>query len=266
MNDTLKLLTLNIQNPSIERAEKIVDWIRNRREDVFILTETKNSKGCQYISKYFKSLIRDLFNEEVKYYTHFPKPVENNYGVMLISKYRLVLDWSPFLENNSFYGRFLNLQVIFENKPLHLLGLYVPSRDQSEIKIERKKSFLTQVKAAIKNKRFKNDVICGDLNIVSKTHIPYYNFFQNWEYDFYDGLLNNDYLDVYDYFNKNIKEYSWVGRTNNGYRYDYFFVRKEFLKYCKNCYFDHTTRLTGLTDHSAIILELKKQNIGDDIK
>lgn len=99
-------------------------------------------------------------------------------------------------------------------------------------------------------------IVCGDLNIISKTHIPYYKFFQNWEYDFYDHLINNEFIDAYSYFNLNKKEYSWVGRTNNGYRYDYFFVAKRILGSCIHCYFDHSTRYTKLSDHSAIILEI----------
>ena len=46
MSDIVKIMTMNIGNPSIQRAQKQIEWIQNRTEDIFILTETKNSAGC----------------------------------------------------------------------------------------------------------------------------------------------------------------------------------------------------------------------------
>lgn len=41
----LSLLTLNIANPSPERAERQLSWLAARDEDVLVLTETKDSAG-----------------------------------------------------------------------------------------------------------------------------------------------------------------------------------------------------------------------------
>lgn len=43
----LSLLTLNIANPSPERAERQLGWLAARDEDVLVLTETKDSAGCR---------------------------------------------------------------------------------------------------------------------------------------------------------------------------------------------------------------------------
>ena len=43
---TLRLLALNIANPSPTRAQRQLAWLRERPEDVLVLSETKNSKGC----------------------------------------------------------------------------------------------------------------------------------------------------------------------------------------------------------------------------
>ena len=43
---TLRLLALNIANPSPTRAQLQLAWLRERPEDVLVLSETKNSKGC----------------------------------------------------------------------------------------------------------------------------------------------------------------------------------------------------------------------------
>ena len=39
---TLRLLALNIANPSPTRAQRQVAWLRERPEDVLVLSETKN--------------------------------------------------------------------------------------------------------------------------------------------------------------------------------------------------------------------------------
>ena len=36
----LKVMTLNIGNPSLQRVQKQIDWLETRDEDVFVLTET----------------------------------------------------------------------------------------------------------------------------------------------------------------------------------------------------------------------------------
>ena len=49
----LKVMTLNIGNPSLQRVQKQIDWLETRDEDVFVLTETKLSQGCLYLEEYF---------------------------------------------------------------------------------------------------------------------------------------------------------------------------------------------------------------------
>lgn len=76
----ISLFCRNIGNPSIERAKKQVNWLKNRPESFFILTETKNSAGCLFIKNYF---------QEMGYYAVFPNIEGKEYGTMLISKYPL---------------------------------------------------------------------------------------------------------------------------------------------------------------------------------
>lgn len=155
----MKILTLNIENPSIERVNRIIRWIEHRSEDVFIFTETKNSRGCNKLETYFRLTIGDLFFRGPKYYVLFPKPIDNNYGVMCISKYPIELESTPFFENSPFYSRYLNFRMEFSENIIRILGLYVPSRNQTEEKILRKQSFLTQVIEEINKEKNNIDVI-----------------------------------------------------------------------------------------------------------
>ncbi len=253
----LKVLTLNIGNPSLERAHKQVKWLEQRDEDVFVLTETKNSEGCHFIEDYFNNYGYNLlsFNSSIQYYVYFPQSTTNDLGVMIISKIPFMRTYSIFRKDDKYYSRFAACEINYESQVINIIGLYVPSRDSSIEKITRKKDFCIAVANYLKNTPHNNQIICGDFNILSKNHIPHYSNFLNWEYRFYDLIIELGYIDSYTYCNENINDYSWVGRTNDGYRYDYFFVSNS-LK-IKQCYFIHETReATRITDHSAVFLSL----------
>ena len=41
MGELLKVMTLNIGNPSLKRAKRQIEWLERQDDDVFVLTETK---------------------------------------------------------------------------------------------------------------------------------------------------------------------------------------------------------------------------------
>jgi len=49
------LLCWNIANPSEERAGKQAPWLLRRPEDVLVLTEAKQSKGCVLLERYLQA-------------------------------------------------------------------------------------------------------------------------------------------------------------------------------------------------------------------
>ncbi|PJE69689.1 MAG: hypothetical protein COU98_00750, partial [Candidatus Staskawiczbacteria bacterium CG10_big_fil_rev_8_21_14_0_10_38_10] len=116
------LFCWNIANPSEERAVKQGEWLRKRSESVFVLTETKNSKGCLFLEKYFRAY---GFN------VAFSKPKGKEYGVMIISKHPL--QESDFSNSINFLkARIAATKINFSGKVLEVIGTYVPSRDVSQ--------------------------------------------------------------------------------------------------------------------------------------
>jgi len=258
MNENIKIMTLNIGNPSEKRVKNQIRWIESREEDVFILTETKNSVGCNYLEMYFSSYINDLFHLSLNsnYYISFPKSSTNDLGVMCLSKFPIENAHSFFSQQSRFYSRLLHTEIQIASHKLNVTGVYVPSRDISIEKIERKKGFLDELTKFVSESHGIPAIICGDFNILDRNHIPKYKNFMNWEYEFYDKLIDHGYIDAYRFCHPNKHEYSWVGRTNDGYRYDYCFISREITDMIVDCYFVHDTRELGLTDHSAVVLEL----------
>lgn len=256
--ESIKLLSLNIGNPSLTRAVRQCEWLSKRDEDVFVLTETKNSQGCSFIEDFFLNQCHTLFDQDskIEYDVRFPRSVTGDLGVMIICKHRIV-DTRYIFENNSiYYSRQLESSVQYNNMALNIMGLYVPSRDRTEKKIQRKKNFIDDIIKNINTSAKSTSIIMGDLNILDQKHFPHYSTFYKWEYDFYDDIIKCGYKDAYRLCNPTTNDYSWIGRTGDGYRYDYCFVSDDLIQNVISCSFDHETRNLKLTDHSAITIEL----------
>jgi len=245
---TFSIFTWNIANPSIERAAKQAELLRKQREDIFILTEIKNSRGCLFLKKYFQAY---------DYYVVFPNFQDNReYGSMIVSKI-------PLSSKTLNYTNFISPRVVCsqislpQNIEIEVIGIYAPSRDASEEKIKRKKSFLQDLSNTFqKLDRNKPRIICGDFNVLEPNHEPFYPFFKDWEYDFYNQLSNYQLTDAWRFLHPLKQEYSWVGKTGDGYRYDHCFISNTLLPVVKESFYFHELRQQRLSDHSALITTL----------
>ncbi len=244
----LTLFCWNIANPSKKRAEIQSVWLRKQNADVLILTECKNSEGCLFIEKYLRAY---------GYNVVFPKPEDNEYGVLIASKHKITqTSFSKGIDYIQSRVVSVALQTTLFSNEIEIVGTYIPSRDVSEEKITRKKRFIDSLVTNFQKYSFQPfSVFCGDFNILEPGHRPHYSIFQDWEYDFYNSL-SNSMKDAFRYSNpEEYQEYSWVGHTGDGYRYDHCFISKELIPYLQFCYYLHDTRTEKLSDHSAIITE-----------
>lgn len=246
-----KILELNIGNPSLERAVRQCGWMQMNDYDIYVLTETRNSNGCNYISNYMES---------VGYQVIFPKPNGNNLGVMILS--RIHLGEIDFLLDgkDELYGRFIRCRIMADFQHLDLIGIYVPSRDRSERKIARKERFCNITLSALK-KNNDNLILCGDYNVLGIRHVPHYSVYFRWEYMFLQEIEDMELLDVFERLHPKIQEYSWKGRTGNGYRYDYIHISCRMIEQVRECRYVHETREAGkkITDHSGIMVEISTE-------
>jgi exodeoxyribonuclease-3 len=100
-------------------------------------------------------------------------------------------------------------------------------------------------------------VLAGDLNVLEPDHRPHYRFFADFEYDFYRSLTaRHELVDAYRHQHPDTIDHSWVGRTGDGYRYDHAFCAATLADRITDCGYDHTPRLTTLSDHSALTMQL----------
>lgn len=244
--EPLGVLTFNLNNPSPERAERQLAWLAARPEHVLVLTESVASKGCRLLAERFTA---------AGYAVDFPEPPAGERGVMIVS--RLPLVGSPPCAVGYLPHRVPAVTVKTADGPLDVIGLYVPSRDATPAKTERKRRFLAACRAG-----FPPDgapparLVLGDFNLLEPTHQPHYRFFQPFEYAFYMWLGDVGYRDAFRLLHPTAAEYSWVGRTGDGYRYDHAFTSASLVDQVTECAYVHEPRIERLTDHSALALQL----------
>jgi exodeoxyribonuclease-3 len=245
----LSLLTLNIGSPSEERAHRQLAWLATRHEDVLVLTETRASDGCKHLADSFRM---------AGYAVLYPKPAPAEYGVMVVS--RLPVRADPIGNLLSFLpNRVTGVMISTQMGLVRILGTYVPTRDATADKTERKRRWLSEYSAAIATGGLTDagahTVVLGDLNVIEPDHEPAYNSFRWFEYDFYRGLTDRHGLvDAYRHLNPDRVEHSWIGRTGDGYRYDHAHCSKELAAELVECEYVHEPRTTRLTDHSGLSL------------
>ncbi|MER5904344.1 endonuclease/exonuclease/phosphatase family protein [Streptomyces mirabilis] len=244
----MDVLTFNLNNPSRERAERQLSYLASRPEQVLVLTETAASAGCEFLAQRFTAAGYDV---------EFPRPERGERGVMIVSRLPLsrpdvVFDYLPH--------RGVAVSVETDSGPIDVIGLYVPSRDATAKKTDRKRKFLEGARLAIPQARPGIDqrLVIGDFNILEPDHTPAYRFFQSFEYGFYQWLGEAGYRDAFRQLHPEASEYSWVGRTGDGYRYDHAHVSDSLGRVLRGCSYVHEPR-TGpdrLTDHSALAVQL----------
>jgi exodeoxyribonuclease III len=245
----LSLMTFNIGSPSAERAHRQLAWLATRHEDVFVLTETRQSEGCRHLADAFRT---------AGYSVVYPKPGPTEYGVMIVSRLPVQLD--PIAGNVTFLPeRVTGVLVSTALGLVRVIGAYAPTRDATAERTERKRRWLSELSTALGagglTESGAETVVMGDLNIIEPDHQPSYTTFRWFEYDFYRGLTDrHGMVDAFRQTEPDLVEHSWIGRTGDGYRYDHAHCTKKLAAEIEECEYVHEPRTIRLSDHSALSL------------
>jgi len=243
----LRLVTLNISGPSVARAEQLASFLGELDADVVVLTETRDNEGTRALLDWCR---------DQGYWVAGALPGTRGERGVAVAR-RVGPTSAPTVVDVGLPHR-LVIDELADQPSLTLVAAYVPSRDASAFKIERKRTFLGQMARALQ--RFGGDrrvVFMGDLNIVGRSHVPRYPAFKAWEYDALDDIAAAGLTDVFADLNPGVQVYSWVGRTGSGYRYDYAFVSPSLMDTVEGCEYLHEPRERGITDHAAVMLTMR---------
>src|SRR6266498_2297937 len=170
----LSILTVNIGAASRERAEVMLGWLASRTEDVFILTETSSGAGTTYLLERFRQAGFAV--------VHTPDG-NGDRGTAIVSRVRLAEPLSKPFAAVTIPGR-VAAAVLATTPAVAVLGVYVPSRDRSIDKTEKKQTFVTSLLTALDDLPDElrgRLAIGGDYNVIARTHRPLHPGFLPFE-------------------------------------------------------------------------------------
>lgn len=245
----LRVLTINIGAASRQRAENLLIWLAARPEDVFVLTETSAGAGTAYLLDQFRQAGYAVVNT----------PDGGDRGAALVSRIPVLGEHLVSLDKVTIPARVA--AAVLDTQPrVSVVGVYVPSRDRSVDKTERKQLFigsLLDALAGLPAAARAGLVLGGDYNVISRTHQPAHVGFLPFEYGLLETLTEYGLLDAHEHCAPGTQPHSWIGRTGDGYQYDYFHVARGLSTYIEACTYLHETRGQQLTDHAAVTLSLR---------
>jgi exodeoxyribonuclease III len=246
----LSILTINIGAASPDRARLLLDWLAARPEDLFILTETSAGPGTAYLLDQFR---------RAGYAVIKTPDSGGERGSALVSRIQIRCDLTPEIAGVSIPCR-VSAGVLDSDPKIAVLGIYVPSRDRSEAKTERKRQFISSLieahdslPAALASRL----VIGGDYNVISRTHRPLHPGFLPFELGLIEDFRARGLADAFEAISPEVQAYSWIGPTGDGYRYDYLHVGPALCGLIGACDYLHETRRRKLSDHAAHTLTLR---------
>jgi exodeoxyribonuclease III len=244
----LSVLTVNLGAAARPRAEAMLDWLAARPEQVLLLTETSAGPGTAYLLERF----REAGHAVIK------TPDEGERGAAIVSCVKVLEDSSAKLTGVTVPGRVAACLLDCEPQ-VFVVAVYIPSRDRSQRKTARKQQFITSFQGALASLpegEAVNALVGGDYNVIGRDHEPRHRGFLPFEYGLLEALETGGYIDTYAHLHPGEQAHSWVGRTGDGYRYDYFHAGPALAVRLTDCEYLHETRQRKITDHAALTVTL----------
>ena len=253
----MKVLSWNVNGIRAVDRKGFFQWFTKEKPDVICLQEIKAQK------EQLPSHLRNTPN----YHLCINSAEKKGYsGVATYTKQKpLDVKMGFGIEKFDREGRIL----ITEYSRFILFNIYFPNGKKNQERLDYKLDFYDTFLAYADNLKAKgkNIVVCGDFNTAHKEidlarpkENEKISGFLPIERAWIDTFIDHGYIDTFREFNKQSEQYSWwdmktrARERNVGWRIDYFFVNKEFMKYVKNAFI--LQEVLG-SDHCPIGIEIE---------
>ncbi len=231
----MKILSWNIQQGGGRRVTEIGATVTGLEPDVVVLAEFRNNVRGE-------RLCADL---EAAGYTHqvttSAAPQVNS--VLIASQ----LPGEPITweaEGVLFHGSL----AVLELEALTVFGLYLPHKKKHDL------FDLLQCEATRRLETGRRFALVGDFNTGVNGVDQAGNSF--WYTRELERLRSAGTIDAFRHLHGDLREFSWWSHGGRGYRYDHSWVSRDLAVAVKRCLYLHEVREVGLSDHSAMWLEL----------
>ena len=253
----MKLLSWNVNGIRAADRKGLFNWLKKEKPEILCLQEIKALKE-QF----------PLHLKNTPGYNIFINPAERKgySGVATYTKQKPISVKNGFgIEKFDREGRIL----ITEYKDFVLFNIYYPNGQKNQERLGYKLDFYDEFLSYADNLKIegKNIVVCGDFNtahmekdLARPKQNENISGFLPIERAWMDTFISHGYIDTFRYFNKEPGQYSWwsmrtaARERNVGWRLDYFFVNKEFIKNVKNAFIMQD--ITG-SDHCPVGIEIE---------
>jgi exonuclease III len=134
-----------------------------------------------------------------------------------------------------------------------MLECYFPQRKVKAV-------FFDQCSQVIASHRGKPFILIGDLNTGNQIADRCEEGARYFCAEGFDRLCRSgELVDLWRSTHADAREWSWLfKKTATGFRIDHALANMEFVKWSAPvCSYDHSTRISGMTDHSALIIEIR---------
>lgn len=248
----LKVLSWNVQSPSIERSTLQLEYILKTKSDIVVITELKIGTG---FNNYLTTL--DMHG----YHCHYHEDVNTDDYITLIAAKGMKTKVSQYHKLSTLEPRAILVDIYFKLGALSVLGIYMPSFHPYHSTLEKinKKKLYNERFSSLLERYFSGPsnrlILTGDLNILEPGHIPAILGYEQWE-SVYNDFIKLGMFDCFRHTSPESTEHSWVSKQGVGHRFDHFLCDMRMARSVNECYYDHTVRFDKLSDHSAMFLDL----------
>ena len=232
----MKLISWNVNGIRAADRKGLFDFFKKEKPDVLCLQEIKampdqfppHLKNTPGYHVFINSAERKGYSGVATYIKQKPKTVKKGFGIEKFDR----------------EGR----TNITEFEEFTLFNIYYPNGKKNQERLEYKLDFYDTFLSYADNLKAegKNIVVCGDFNTAHKEidlarpkENEKISGFLPIERAWIDTFIDHGYIDTFRYFNKEPEQYTWwsmrtkARERNVGWRLDYFFVNKEFIKKVK---------------------------------
>jgi exonuclease III len=235
----MKILSWNILHGGGKRAPDILDAIRKEQPDIVTLQEFRHGSSKEVL---LEGLTQMGLDEQ---YVPETNSARDN-SLIIASSYNFQATVFPRdipLPARAIRAFFPDLGE------LNLIAAHIPQKKKQppylHALIDLDKDFLKE-----------NSLIIGDLNC----GIPFEDSeTKSFEHTFlFQQLLRDGWVDSWRSRNKNKREYTWIStKQKNGFRYDHALASPSLNKKITKVSYNHEVRISGVSDHSMMIVELE---------
>lgn len=253
----MKILSWNINGIRAADKKGLFDWFKEELPTLLCLQEIKALP--EQVPSHLKNI--------PGYHIYFNSAKRKGYsGVGTFSKQKPVdVKYGFGIEKFDNEGRVL--LIVYPS--FMLFNIYFPNGKKNQERLNYKMDFYDTFLSIADNYKAegKNIVVCGDFNTAHKEidlarpkENEKISGFLPIERAWIDTFIDHGYIDTFRQFNKDPEQYSWwdmktrARERNIGWRIDYIFVNKEFIKYVKKAFI--LQDVMG-SDHSPIGIEIE---------